>query len=287
MRAIDCPACGQHAEAENDEADQMHALAASDPSGGDLVLTDQLQTDWQRFLTYTQSRDFLIAASGPSKTDVAVSARLEGRLAKSLSSTVGELDAAEVKQANNARDEAEATYARSLLLLWVFVAVGLLAGATAALWLTRDVVRRVRAYSTFAARVAAGDLETRTDPRGHDELTDLGETLNMMVTQRASARDYEVTQAEFTDALQMTETEEEAHGLLKHHLERSISGASAVTLNRNDSADRLEAFTEPPLGPLANNIVEAKPRDCLAVPLARAHVDEAGSDALVRCSLCG
>ena len=268
------------------EIDQMHALAASDPSGGDLVLTEQLQTDWQRFLTFTQSRNFLTAASGPSKTDDAVSARLEG-LAKSLKATVGEIDAAEVKQANNARDEAEATYARSLFLLWVFVAVGLVAGATAALWLTRDVVRRVRAYSTFAARVAAGDLETRTDPTGHDELTALGETLNMMVSQRASARDYQAAQAEFTDALQMTETEEEAHGLLKHHLERSIPGATAVTLNRNNSADRLEAFTEPPLGPLANNIVEAKPRDCLAVRLARAHVDKAGSDALVRCSLCG
>jgi methyl-accepting chemotaxis protein len=167
------------------EIDQMHALAASDPSGGDLVLTEQLQTDWQRFLTFTQSRNFLTAASGPSKTDDAVSARLEG-LAKSLKATVGEIDAAEVKQANNARDEAEATYARSLFLLWVFVAIGLVAGATAALWLTRDVVRRVRAYSTFAARVAAGDLETRTHPTGHDELTALGETLNMMVSQRAS-----------------------------------------------------------------------------------------------------
>ena len=159
------------------EIDQMHALAASDPSGGDLVLTEQLQTDWQRFLTFTQSPNFLTAASGPSKTDDAVSARLEG-LAKSLKATVGEIDAAEVKQANNARDEAEATCARSLFLLWVFVAVGFVAGATAALWLTRDVVRRVRAYSTFAARVAAGDLETRADPTGHDELTALGETLN-------------------------------------------------------------------------------------------------------------
>jgi diguanylate cyclase (GGDEF)-like protein len=109
----------------------------------------------------------------------------------------------------------------------------------------------------------------------------------MMVMQRASARDYQVTQTEFTDALQMTETEEEAHELLKHHLERSIPGASAVTLNRNNSADRLEAFTASPPGPLAENIVEAKPRDCLVVRLARAHVDEAKSSALVRCSLCG
>jgi hypothetical protein len=50
------------------EIDQMHALAASDPSGGDLVLTEQLQDDWQRFLTYTQPQTFLTSASGPSRT---------------------------------------------------------------------------------------------------------------------------------------------------------------------------------------------------------------------------
>jgi methyl-accepting chemotaxis protein len=199
------------------EIDQMHALAASDPSGGDLVLTEQLQDDWQRFLTYTQSQTFLTSASGPSRTDTMVSDRVEG-LARSVTSTVGEIDTAEVQQANTARNEAQATYSSSLFILRIFVVVGLLAGGTAALWLARDVVRRVRAYSTFAARVAAGDLESRTDPKGHDELTALGETLNMMVTQRASARDYQATQTEFTDALQMTETEEEAHGLLKHHL---------------------------------------------------------------------
>jgi diguanylate cyclase (GGDEF)-like protein len=268
------------------ELDQMHALAASDPAGADLVLTEQLRTDWQRFLAFTESRNFLTSASGPSNSDRRASAQLE-RLAQPLQTVMGQIDAAEVAQANSARDEAQTTYARSLFLLLVFVAVGLLAGVTASLWLTRDVVRRVRAYSTFAARVAAGDLETRTNPRGHDELTALGETLNRMVTQRASARDHQVTQTEFTDALQMTETEEEAHELLKHHLERSIPGASAVTLNRNNSADRLETFTAPPRGPLADNIIEAEPRDCLAVRLARAHVDEAGSGALVRCSLCG
>ena len=268
------------------ELDQMHALAAADPAGADLVLTEQLQTDWQRFLAFTESRSFLTAASGPSNSDRSASAQLE-RLAQPLQTVMGQIDAAEVAEANDARDEAQATYARSLFLLLVFVAVGLFAGVTAALWLTRDVVRRVRAYSTFAARVAAGDLDTRTDPKGHDELTALGDTLNRMVTQRASARDYHLTQSEFTDALQMSETEEEAHGLLKNHLERSIPGASAVTLNRNNSADRLEAFTAPPPGPLADNIVEAEPRDCLAVRLARPHVEDAGSGALVRCSLCG
>jgi nitrogen fixation/metabolism regulation signal transduction histidine kinase len=86
-----------------------------------------------------------------------VSDRVEG-LARSVTSTVGEIDTAEVQQANTARNEAQATYSSSLFILRIFVVVGLLAGATAALWLARDVVRRVRAYSTFAARVAAGDL---------------------------------------------------------------------------------------------------------------------------------
>jgi diguanylate cyclase (GGDEF)-like protein len=263
----------------------MHDLATLDPSGGDLVLTDRLQSDWHQVLVYTQSHDFQTAASGPSAGDLAVSTRLEN-LAKPLRAVVTEIDAAEEQQAEEARTEAQATYARSLFLLRMIVLAGVLAGATAALWLTRDVVRRVRAYSTFAARVAAGDLETRTDPRGRDELTDLGEALNTMVSQRESARDYEVTQSEFTDALQVTETEEEAHALLKHHLERSIDDAAAVTLNRNNSADRLEAVTPPP-EMLGDRLVEARPRDCLAVRLARPHLDEAGSGSLVRCGLCG
>jgi diguanylate cyclase (GGDEF)-like protein len=267
------------------DIDTMHELATGGSDTSDLAITDQLQTEWQRFLAFAGSREFLVAARGPSPSDPAVSAHLENR-AQALRSLVGQIDAAEVQQANEARDEALSTYARSLFELRLFVILGLVAGAGATLWLSRDVVRRVRAYSTFAALVAGGDLETRTDPRGHDELTDLGETLNTMVAQRASARDYEVTQSEFTDALQVTETEEEAHGLIKHHLERSIAGTSAVTLNRNNSADRLEAVTVPP-GPLADRILEAKPRDCLAVRLARPHIDEEGSSSLVRCGLCG
>jgi diguanylate cyclase (GGDEF)-like protein len=264
---------------------EIHDLSAPDTTGTDLVLADRLENDWKRFLAFTESRRFRIAAAGPSPSDLAVSDRVEA-LARPLRAVVDEIDATEQQQAKDARDEAQATYDRSRSALRLYLIVGVLAGAAAALWLTRDVVRRVRAYSAFAARVAAGDLETRTDPHGHDELTDLGRVLNEMVSQREFARDYERTQSEFTDALQVTETEAEAHGLLKHHLERSIADTAAVTLNRNNSADRLEAVTPPP-DQLAGHLVEAKPRDCLAVRLARPHTDEAGSSSLVRCGLCG
>ena len=72
--------------------------------------------------------------------------------------------------------------------------------------------------------MAAGELNSRTRPRGHDELTDLGWALNEMVAQGEAARGYEESQAEYTDAMLLTEAEEEAHELLKRHLERSIPG---------------------------------------------------------------
>jgi hypothetical protein len=50
-------------------------------------------------------------------------------------------------------------------------------------------------------------------------------------------------QAEFADTLQIAGAEDEAHGLLQRHLERTLPATSAVVLNRNNSADRLEAVT--------------------------------------------
>jgi hypothetical protein len=94
-------------------------------------------------------------------------------------------------------------------------------------------------------------------------------------------------QDEFVEALQVTQNEEEAHELLKRHIERSVSESVAVVLNRNNSADRLEATTElPDDRDFAERIAEAKPRDCVAVRLARSHMERADADPLIACSLC-
>jgi diguanylate cyclase (GGDEF)-like protein len=155
-------------------------------------------------------------------------------------------------------------------------------------WLIRAVVTRVREYSGFATQVAAGELNTRTRPRGHDELTDLGWALNEMVARGETSRGYEETQAEFTDAILLTEGEEEAHELLKRHLERSIPVNNVVMLNRNNSADRLEATTEiVASSDLADRLSAAHPRDCLAVRLARPHHEAPGEQPLISCRLCG
>jgi diguanylate cyclase (GGDEF)-like protein len=87
--------------------------------------------------------------------------------------------------------------------------------------------------------------------------------------------------------MQLTETEAEAHRLLKRHLERSIPGSDVTVLNRNNSADRLEGVTAVPEGSrLASGLSGAKPRSCLAVRQARPHREISGSAPLAECELC-
>ena len=94
-------------------------------------------------------------------------------------------------------------------------------------------------------------------------------------------------QAEFADTLQIASDEDEAHRLLQRHLERTLPETSAVVLNRNNSADRLEAVTPLPDGsPLAGTLRGAEPRSCLAVRSGRTHREEAGHPNLLSCHVC-
>jgi len=94
-------------------------------------------------------------------------------------------------------------------------------------------------------------------------------------------------QIEFADTLQWAETEDEAHALLKRHLERTLAGGVTV-LNRNNSADRLEAATPvPPDSPLLTSLQHAEPRSCLAVRSGRTHEEDDHRPALLSCPVCG
>ncbi len=114
------------------------------------------------------------------------------------------------------------------------------------LLLTRNVVPRIKRYSQFASTVAGGDLSERLAPKGSDELAMLGRALDELVERRAAAAQHDQVQSEFVDTLQVTDSEDVAHDLLRRQLERSIDGSSVVVLNRNNSADRLEATTALP-----------------------------------------
>ncbi|HEU4831094.1 MAG TPA: diguanylate cyclase [Actinomycetota bacterium] len=268
-----------------DRLNDVRVLSGPESSPGGVVARSLL-ADWSQFVTLANSRAFLAATEGPSDDDRTISSTV-ARLSTSLGILTEQLQAQEVQQAQQAKREAERTYAHSLSVLRTIVALGLLAGVSATLWLIRSVVVRTKEYSRFAMRIAAGELHTRIRPRGHDELTDLGWALNEMVARGEAARVYETTQREFTDALQVSETEGDTYGLLKRHLERSIPRSAVVVLNRNNGADRLEATTElPPESGLVERLATAQPRDCLAVRSARRHDEEPGAEPLIGCGLC-
>jgi diguanylate cyclase (GGDEF)-like protein len=95
-------------------------------------------------------------------------------------------------------------------------------------------------------------------------------------------------QAEFVDTLQLASDEDEAHLLLQRHLQRTLAATGVVVLNRNNSADRLEAVTPLPGGsPLAETLRGAEPRSCLAVRSGRTHRLNGDRAALLGCPVCG
>jgi diguanylate cyclase (GGDEF)-like protein len=94
-------------------------------------------------------------------------------------------------------------------------------------------------------------------------------------------------QVEFADTLQFAENEDEAHLLLQRHLQRAVTGADVTVLNRNNSADRLEAVTGlSPESGLLTSLAHAEPRSCLAVRSGRAHDEDDQQHALISCSVC-
>jgi diguanylate cyclase (GGDEF)-like protein len=94
-------------------------------------------------------------------------------------------------------------------------------------------------------------------------------------------------QIEFAEMLQVVDNENEAHDLLKRHLERALPGADATVLNRNNSADRLEAMTAiAPASCLASSLQHANPRSCLAIRSAHPHARDDEHEPLLACSVC-
>jgi diguanylate cyclase (GGDEF)-like protein len=105
---------------------------------------------------------------------------------------------------------------------------------------------------------------------------------------RSTAERYHATQREFSETLQVTESEAEAHALVKRHLERSLPDSEVVVLNRNNSQNRLEATTQVEEGSsFALKLVDSAPNSCLAVRLGRTHAQSAEHEPLLACGLCG
>jgi diguanylate cyclase (GGDEF)-like protein len=125
--------------------------------------------------------------------------------------------------------------------------------------------------------------------RNHDRLIAESERSREIEAVRAVAeREYHATQREFTEIMQVTRDEDEAYGLLKRHLERSLAGSEVSVLKRNNSDNRLEVATALADGsPLLEKLQGAEPESCLAIRLGSRHDRTESHEALLGCELCG
>ena len=105
--------------------------------------------------------------------------------------------------------------------------------------------------------------------------------------QHELARVQRETQREFSEALQVTENEAEAYGLIKRHLERVLPASLVTVMSHNNSRDRLEPRTElASESALARRLLDAEPRSCLAIRLAREHAQGIAEQGLLNCEMC-
>jgi diguanylate cyclase (GGDEF)-like protein len=266
----------------------LRALRASGSALGRRRVS-RLERVWAKFIALLDTG--ALAAGAPAATDVnavhALQRRITDTFAPLTALTQSEAAAQEVEAGREYR-RAIATYHDSELWIFLITLGALVLGVGGMVLLTRNVVPRIKRYAAFAAAVTTGELTERLSADGPDELAALGRALDEMVDRRASDSDHENRQREFADTLQVTSSEEVAHRTLKRQIERSIPQSTAVVLNRNNSADRLEATTEVATdSPLREALIDTKPSSCFAVLFARPHAEDPDHEPLTRCAVCG
>jgi diguanylate cyclase (GGDEF)-like protein len=115
-----------------------------------------------------------------------------------------------------------------------------------------------------------------------------GLTLRLLLRSQVHDRGFAESSSEYTNRLQATEDEDEAHELLRRQLERTQPGSRAVVLSRNNSADRLEPRTGlAALEELKPSLEGALPRSCLAIRFATGHLQGGEREPLTSCEVCG
>jgi diguanylate cyclase (GGDEF)-like protein len=273
-----------------------NALGENDFAGAELAVVDRIRAAFPAYLTVRER--IVSAPGGPRAVDTEAN-RARLRAAFDRLQTAQEAFGAEHFAAAG-RDlralRAGTRWRTSALTIALLFGLGSL---LAVLLMVRRVAVRVREYAGFAGQVAGGELSMRLRSPRRDELAGLAHSLNAMVEELAAAaqqrkqalagdRAYRAAQDAFSDAMQAAETEREAHGVLKLHIERWVPDSEIVVLNRHSVTDELEATTSLPGGsPLHDAIENAEPRACLAVRLARTHDSAAEPPPLLECELCG
>jgi diguanylate cyclase (GGDEF)-like protein len=264
-----------------DALSAVTAQSAHDP--GELPSVQAVAASWARFQQLLAT-GVLAAASPASRAAAAEQVIASLDTATAAAKSISRTDGIQGQQAYRA---ALRDYRSSVELMLLAGILGLLCTVAVVVWLIRSVLPRTLAYSAFATEVGQGDYRRRLQPDGHDELAQLGRVLDELAQRRQAEDAYDRNHRELIDTLQLAESEQDAHALLKRHLERTVTGSEVTVLNRNNSADRLQAATPvQPDSALAVGLRSAKPRSCLAIRKARPHSTASGQDSLLACPVC-
>jgi diguanylate cyclase (GGDEF)-like protein len=248
-----------------------------------LAASKAADADWTRFQVYLST---LPPTASTASTRDAEATYIDSLLNHATASSDG-VEAVELQQGAADYTSAIARYHDSFWLIVLVVLVGLMLAVGVMAWLVRSVLRRTLEYSSFAQGLTEGDLAGRLNPTGGDELAELGRTLDHLAERRQDEEAYDLRKVEFTESLQVTSSESEAHELLKRYIERGLPQGETTVLSRNNSADRLVAVTRlPDDSPLLVTLEGASPRSCLAIRMARTSSRSPEAPALVSCGIC-
>jgi diguanylate cyclase (GGDEF)-like protein len=259
------------------------ALSAQDPQERSAV--QSINASWAQFVA-------VLAEQLPTATTPAAHVHVEDEINAEFARAVKaakSITSQETHEADLAYQAAQRDYDFSIELMLIAGLTGLLCSIATVIWLIRSVLPRTLAYSAFATEVGQGDYSRRLHPEGHDELAQLGQALDELAERRQAEATYDRNKLELIDALQLTESEQDAHELLQRHLERVIPDGQVTVLNRHEETDRLQAMTPIPAdSPLLESLKQAKPRSCLAIRKARPHATAGGTGRpdLLPCPVC-
>lgn len=96
-------------------------------------------------------------------------------------SALAQLSEVASKRMDQAQAEAETSYARARMILFMATLIALATGIGAGLLITRSITRPLQAFMGIIDRVAKGDLQAEVQVDSKDEVGQLGASLNEMV----------------------------------------------------------------------------------------------------------
>lgn len=266
----------------------VDALASTDR--GEQSAMRSINASWARFIA-------VLADQLPTATTPAAHVHVEDEINQEFDAAVAaaaSITAQETQEADLAYRSALRDYDLSIELMLIAGLAGLLCSIATVIWLIRSVLPRTLAYSAFATQVGEGDYGRRLHPEGRDELAQLGHALDELADRRQAEATYDRNKLELIEALQLTESEQDAHHLLRRHLERVLPGSHVRVLDLDDDGQRLVGVGAPASDDSdggnsdGGNLEVAGPRSCLAVRKARTHrgSNSAEQPDLVTCPVC-